>query len=345
MVGIDYKSSPIEVREKFAFSSSDYNTSLRAFRDQIGPVVLLSTCNRTEIYLSCEHSQGEVKAKALQLFAKLKDLDHNFVAEHTNFLAGQEVLKHLFRVSAGLESMILGEGQILNQVKNAYGQSQGSTDALLNQLFQRALAVGKKVRANTEISRGAMSVPSAAMQSIQKLIFPGELAEKKIMVLGSGQVAQLCLELLHSQGAGEHITLVNRSPDNHGLSLVKYGISHNISYGQLQSQLQSQEIVLVCTSAPHFVITPELFEQKTKKVIICDMSLPRNVDPEVRKLAFVNLIDLDYLNETVAKNLTQRSAQTEEAQEILQKEIIRFDEWLLGAEKYQSSSESSAVQS
>ncbi len=334
LIGINYKSSPIEVRERFAFLPIAQEKALSTFSTEIGPTALLSTCNRTELYFSSHLSTEETKKRALDVLSRLKNIDHNFAAEHLTFLHGQAALNHLFRVSAGLESMILGEGQILNQMKNAYAQSQNFTDALLNQLFQRALAAGKKVRAGTEISKGAMSVPAAALQIVQKLIFPTELSDKNIMVIGSGEVAHLCLELLHSQGASNHITLVNRS-ETHSLQLTKYGISHNINYSQLHNHLQNQELILVCTGAPHYVISAEMFDRYDKKVIVCDMSLPRNVDPALKNLPFINLIDLDFLNETVEQNLSQRASHIKDAEKILEDEMSKFLDWCINYNKYQ----------
>lgn len=314
------------MREKFAFLPHEQMAVLSVFKAEIGYAACLSTCNRTEIYLSSNLPAEQVKSKARLIIANLKDLNPNLIAEHTSFFQGLEVTRHLFRVSAGLESMILGEGQILNQVKNAYSSSKDFTNNTLNQLFQRALASGKKVRALTEISKGAMSVPAAALQIIQKMLFPSELSEKNIMVLGAGQIAELSLELLHSQGAN-HISLVNRSL-NHSLQLTKYGINQTISYASLLDYLHLQDIVLVCTGAPHYVIEANFFDKQNKKpIIICDLSLPRNVDPEIKKLSNIQLLDLDFLNKAVSHNLSQRCSQVQQAEEIIKIEISKFIDW------------------
>ncbi|MDX1920394.1 MAG: glutamyl-tRNA reductase [Candidatus Caenarcaniphilales bacterium] len=324
--GINYKSSPIEVREKFAFAGSDLDLALTAFREEIGPVVILSTCNRTEIYLVSDESADSVKSKTFKLISLLRSLDANLVAEHIISLTGSEVVNHLFRVSAGLESMILGEGQILNQVKTSYQNSVRFTDPLLNQLFQRALAVGKKIRNKTEISRGAMSVPSAALQVVQELIDPKELHEKNIMVLGSGQVAQLCLDHLHSQGAVKNVTLVKRS-ESHQLLMSQYGINKAIGYAQLFEEIRLQDIVLVCTSAPHYVVRPDDLQDLSQKMIICDMSLPRNVDPLISKLKNITLIDVDCLKERVYRNTQIRSQKMGAAEVFIDEEMQAFSRW------------------
>ncbi len=339
-VGVNFKSSPIEVREKFAFLPSELQNALKAFSNAIGPTVILSTCNRTEIYCSSELSVNEVRQKSLKLISTLKSLDENLVAEHTILHNAEDAARHLFRVSAGLESMILGEGQILNQLKNAYLNSHDYTDNLLNQLFQRALSTGKRVRTSTQIARGAMSVPAAALQIIQKLIYPEELAQKKIMVLGSGEVAQLSLELLHSQGASGTVTVVNRS-QNHALQLTELGVTHTINYHQLHEHLQTQDIILACTSAPHYIIQPEFFDDPQHKAIIFDMSLPRNVDPELVKMPNIKLIDLDHLKQTVQNNCSERAKQINHAEAILQEELQKLSEWaekrVLYAEEFCSS--------
>jgi glutamyl-tRNA reductase len=331
VLSIDYKSSPIEVREKFAFSSlssSAFEEALQILLTEIGSTIILSTCNRTEFYFSSKYSAEEVKQKAIYSISELKKVDISLIREHLNFKIGDEAIEHLFRVSAGLESMILGEGQILNQLKTAYSQCFKYSDCFLNQLFQKALAVGKKVRAQTEIAKGAMSVPAAALQIIQGLISPQEISQKNIMILGSGQVAELCLDHLHSQGATNNITLVSRS-ESHTLLLTKYGLTKSIDYTKLQDYLYDYDIILACTNAPHYIIKPEYFELKNnKKFIICDMTLPRNVDPKVAEKDFIKLIDLDYLQNTVKENATKRSGQIQKAETLISLEMKRLQKWL-----------------
>lgn len=331
VLSIDYKSSPIEVREKFAFSmlsSVKFEEALQILSTEIGYTVIVSTCNRTEFYFSSKYLAEEVKQKAIHIISELKKVDISLICEHLNFKIGNQAIEHLFRVSAGLESMILGEGQILNQLKTAYSQCFKYTDSFLNQLFQKALAVGKKVRTQTEIAKGAMSVPAAALQIIQGLILPQEISQKNIMILGSGQVAELCLDHLHSQGATNNITLVSRS-ESHTLLLTKYGITKSINYTQLQNYLYDYDIILACTNAPHYIIKPEYFEaEKSKEFIICDMTLPRNIDPQVAQMDFIKLIDLDYLQKTIKENTLKRSGQIEKAEELIYLEMKRLQKWL-----------------
>ena len=331
VLSIDYKSSPIEVREKFAFSmlsSAAFEEALQMLLTKIGSTIILSTCNRTEFYFSSKYSPEQVKEKAIYSISELKKVDISLIREHLNFKIGDEAIEHLFRVSAGLESMILGEGQILNQLKTAYSQCFKYSDCFLNQLFQKALAVGKKVRAQTEIAKGAMSVPAAALQIIQGLISPQEISQKNIMILGSGQVAELCLDHLHSQGATNNITLVSRS-ESHTLLLTKYGLTKSIDYTKLQDYLYDYDIILACTNAPHYIIKPEYFELKNnKKFIICDMTLPRNVDPKVAEKDCIKLIDLDYLQNTVKENATKRSGQIQKAETLISLEMKRLQKWL-----------------
>ncbi|MDJ0625253.1 MAG: glutamyl-tRNA reductase [Candidatus Caenarcaniphilales bacterium] len=335
LIGVDYKSSPIEIRERFSFGEHNLYEALNVFSN-LGNVILLSTCNRTEIYISSKFHQAEsIKQKSFQILSNLKNIDINVIAEHVNFLHGESVINHLFRVSSGLESMIIGEGQILNQVKNSYLSSKDYADSILNQLFQKALAVGKKARSQTGISRGAMSVPAAALQSIQEIIDPAELYHKNIMLLGAGEVSKLCLDHLHSQGATKNLTIVSRS-DTHQLLLTQYGISHSINYHQLYENLINQDIILVCTSAPHYVLSPKHFISQTKQMIVCDMSLPRNVDPEVSNIKNVTLIDIDYLQSRVNENKQNRSSELDNVQKIIRIEIEAFKKWFARKPKVKS---------
>jgi glutamyl-tRNA reductase len=340
-IGVSHKSSSIDIREKFSFSSYELNKALDYLSKQIGPLVILSTCNRTELYFSSEQNSRE----ALKALSEFKKLDLSFISEHSYSFDSINCVRHLFKVAAGLESMILGEGQILNQVKTAYTQSQNHTNGTLNQLFQRSLAAGKKVRSKTEISRGAMSVPAASLQVIQESLNPKELSEQKIMILGSGEVSQLCLEHLHSQGASEHITLVSRSPETHSLQLTKYQSVQNISYASLQTHICEQDVILVCTSAPHFVIDMAELEAIKKPMIICDMCLPRNVNPAVANLPLIKLIDLDYLQKTVSANASKRSGQINQAEEIIEEEIEKFLDWMQKTQTFQKQKNQENAQS
>ena len=326
LLGINYKSSPIKVRERFSFLAPELDTALNSFNEQIGPTVILSTCNRTEFYISSNLAPGELTRKVYRIITSLKGLDENLIAEHATYFYSSKAVEHLFRVTSGLESMIVGEGQILNQVKTAYRQASYLTDALLNQLFQRALATGKRVRSETNIAKGAMSVPAAALQIIQNKLSPSELADQNIMILGSGQVAKLCLEHLHLQGASKNITLVQRS-ESHLLSLTQYGINQSINYSQLFDAIKAQDVVLVCTSAPHYVLQPCHLLDLQHPLIVADMSVPRNVSPEISSIAGVELIDLDYLQGTVQQNLYTRAAETDRATDLLKEEIHKFEQW------------------
>jgi glutamyl-tRNA reductase len=190
-----------------------------------------------------------------------------------------------------------------------------------------------------------MSVPAASLQVIQESLNPKELSEQKIMILGSGEVSQLCLEHLHSQGASEHITLVSRSPETHSLQLTKYQSVQNISYASLQTHICEQDVILVCTSAPHFVIDMAELEAIKKPMIICDMCLPRNVNPAVANLPLIKLIDLDYLQKTVSANASKRSGQINQAEEIIEEEIEKFLDWMQKTQTFQKQKNQENAQS
>ena len=335
-LGISYKSSPVEIRERFAFLPAEIKGYLPLLKKKLGPLVCLSTCNRTELYFSSNLSAPKAKSQVQNLLAELKGLSPSLIREHTKFLADEvEIAKHLFRVSAGLESMILGEGQILNQLKNAYAESQSFTNNILNQLFQRALATGKKVRTKTNISKGAVSVPAAALQLIQKQIYPLELENRQIMILGAGQIAQVCLELLHSQGVA-NLVLVSRSPRKNQ-NLCKYEIAEHLDYQNLTDHISHQDILFVCTSAPHYIINKQIIaSDRSKSLIICDLSLPRNVDPALKGEKKITLLDLDYLNDQVSRNVSQRSQETLQAESIIYEEIHKFFIWKKKALKLES---------
>jgi glutamyl-tRNA reductase len=329
LAGLNYKSNPVEVREKFAFLNDcdSLNKAYEEFSHRIGPVLILSTCNRTEVYLSTDKPLAALEEEVACIFAQIKGLDISFVKEHLIFTHGNDVVEHLFKVSAGLDSMIPGEGQILHQLKNSYFKSSSYCDALLNQLAQKALAAGKKARSQTKISQGAVSVPAAALQLAQSIIAPANLSQIQIMIFGTGEVAELALELIASYEASKTTTVVSRSEKSHSLMLTKYGVSQGITYSQLKDFIREQDLIVVCTSAPHYVLTQDDLHGLKKDLIVCDMTLPRNVDPQISSLPYVNLIDLDHLKRSVESNLSQRKAEIDKALLITKSEIERFNGW------------------
>ncbi|MDX1918164.1 MAG: glutamyl-tRNA reductase [Candidatus Caenarcaniphilales bacterium] len=326
LIGLNYKTSPIEVRERFSLSAEGQSSLYQILQESGLASLILDTCNRTEIYLSGDDlTLAQIKTLVMQIWSEAKGFDSTLVAEHTSFLEDREAVMHFFRVVSGLESMILGEGQILHQVKLSYLKAQNFTNATLNQMVQRALAAGKKVRTHTEISRGAMSVPAAALQLIQQRLAPIELRDSKIMVLGSGQVAELCLEFLRSQGAADKLTLVARSESLNKLS--HHRVSELIEYEDLFLHAPQQDVIIVCTSAPKYVLEPKHLVNLHSSLLVCDLSLPRNVDPHLRNFPNVNLIDLDFLKRMVEQNHSQRANQIIKAEYIIAGEIKKFDQW------------------
>jgi len=328
MLGLDHKSSNTSLRERLSFSTDEAESLLLELRnDMNASAVLLSTCNRTEIYIQ-RNKALEAQATRNELISYLsrsKSMESSLIHECTYFLQGAEVVRHLYRVTAGLESLIPGEGQILSQVKKSYllSQALSCTNSLLNQLFQKALSCGKRVRHESQISSGAVSVPAAALQIVQSLSSP--LNDKGIMILGSGEVARLCLDFLQ----GQKISADNIIVTKRAYSRMPEGYEHiqSTDYENFRDFLAKQDVILVCTGAPHYLLKASDLEGHPRKLAICDMSMPRNVEPVVGTLPQVKLINLDLLQAEVSKNLQKRHGEINLAQNIIQTEIDKFYSW------------------
>ncbi len=326
-IGLSHKSSSIDVREKFALINENSSRVCQLLAERFGGAFILSTCNRTEFYISSKEP-GLSRKTLIGFLAQELSCPLSLAEEHLVSATGLKALAQLFRVAAGLESMILGEGQILNQLKRSYEQCLPYCDALLNQAVQRALAAGKKVRTHTTISRGAVSVAAAAIQTIQRLLEPKEIAEQQIMIIGSGEIAKLTLDLLHSQGAAARLSMVTRQKPSF-LELRDYRGIHNISYVQFKEFLPQQDIIFACTSAPHYLIgRADLGRTESSKALcLCDLSLPRNIDPALSEDPGITLFNLDQLNEEVESSKIARAGQMGAAGSLVSSELERFYSW------------------
>lgn len=318
VAGMSYKTAPVEVREQLAVRPQ----GLRCFgcRLKIGgglsEVVLLSTCNRVEIYGVTE----QVNPNYLNLFRYLASRDLDFTP-HAYVREGDEAIKHLYSVASGLDSMVLGETEITGQVKLAYQTAQEGklTGRVLNRLFQTALQVGKEVRTTTQVGRGATSVGSVAVELAEK-IFDGSLAEKTIMIVGAGKMGEACLRHLAKRGA-RSVMVSNRSPQRAELLAAELG-GRAIRLEDCLRSMVETDIVVTSTGSPTTVLHRReleivMRERNGRPLFLIDIAVPRDIDPEVQMLENVYLYDIDDLDEIVQANLRLREQELARCHKII----------------------------
>ena len=328
MLGVSHHGAPLDVRERLAFSSREILPALARLRDETGARegVLLSTCNRTELYFV--EGDAEVSAAVWQMLSAR--LGHD-ASGYGDVRRDRDAATHLFRVASGIESMVVGEAQIHGQVRDAWEKSRPACGAVLNRLFQSALLTGGRVRNETKLGHGALSVSSAAVQ-LSKKIF-GALTGRRAMVLGAGEMAELALASLRDEGVRAAI-VANRTFERAHALAEQYG-AMAVHYDEAWHALAEVDLLLCSTAAPRPVVTVDrvrdaIAKRGDRPLCILDIAVPRDVDPEVGKLANVYLYDLDDLQAVVSANLARRRGELPAAEQVIAEEVESFWQWVAG---------------
>ena len=328
MLGVSHHGAPLDVRERLAFSSREILPALARLRDETGARegVLLSTCNRTELYFV--EGDAEVSAAVWQMLSAR--LGHD-ASGYGDVRRDRDAATHLFRVASGIESMVVGEAQIHGQVRDAWEKSRPACGAVLNRLFQSALLTGGRVRNETKLGHGALSVSSAAVQ-LSKKIF-GALTGRRAMVLGAGEMAELALASLRDEGVRAAI-VANRTFERAHALAEQYG-AMAVHYDEAWNALAEVDLLLCSTAAPRPVVTVDrvrdaIAKRGDRPLCILDIAVPRDVDPEVGKLANVYLYDLDDLQAVVSANLARRRGELPAAEQVIAEEVESFWQWVAG---------------
>jgi len=329
VAGISHRTAPVEVRERLVYSAPDADAALAGLRgDGVArEAVLLSTCNRTELY-AVEASDGLVGPHVLRGFSDRLGAD---CSAYGYVLRDRQAIEHLFRVASGLDSMILGESQIHGQVRDAWEASRAHAGAALNRAFQSALQVSGRVRHETALARGAASVSSAAVQ-LSKQIF-GSLRGRRAMVLGAGDTAELALECLVREGVRAAV-VANRTFENAEALARRHG-AEAVHFDECWRRLADVDLVICSTSAPHAVVSvarvrDAVARRGDRPLCVLDIALPRDVEPAVRELDNVFLYDLDDLQAVVAASLERRQGELPVAEQLIAAEAERYWQWLAG---------------
>lgn len=332
-LGLSHHTAPVDVRERHAFPAAKMGEALVALRDYeaVREALMLGTCGRLEIYAELEDYESGVA----QIRAFLSNFRHGDVADMDSYLytlLGTQAIEHLFRVSTGLDSMLIGEAEILGQVKDAYVQAQRarSLGKTLHTLLREALEAGKAARSQTEISGASTSIATAAVAKAKEHV--GDLAGKTVLVIGAGRMGALAARRLKSEGASD-IVLLNRSHKRARKVADELGeIARMAEMPGLVDALRDADVVITSTGASHFVLTPgnvaeAMLARPDRPLFIVDIAVPRDVDPEVTRLPAVGLVDVDGLKNVVDVTLEKRREQIPLVEEIIGEHVERFQRW------------------
>jgi len=328
LVGLNHKTAPLVVRERLAFGESGLESSLTGLlgNPAIQEGVILSTCNRTEIYVSTPDLQ-EGGRQLLDFLARARGLDPKDFSNHLYTHAEDQAVAHLFAVASGLDSMIPGENQVLGQVRKAWETARdvGATGPHLDRLFPWAVRVGRRARSQTRINQGAASISHAAVELARTLL--GDLARRTILVLGAGKMSELTLRHLTHCGV-ERLSVSNRT-DARAQELARRCGAHAVPFEDLDRTLADCDILLTSTGAPHFILTRERLDRlmqtrPDRPLFIMDIALPRDVEPSCAELEQVHLCNLDDLQQAVARNLSHRHEEVAEVNRMVEQETREF---------------------
>ncbi|HTA15307.1 MAG TPA: glutamyl-tRNA reductase [Solirubrobacteraceae bacterium] len=331
-LGMSHKTAPVALRERLAFTESQAVEFAEQITEspEVSEAVVISTCNRTEIYLVVG-DPVRAETDVLGMLARSAGIRPTELAQEIYSPRNCDAARQLYRVTSGLESMILGEAEIQGQVKRAYeaAMQAGLTGPLSNRLFAAALTTGKRVRSETGIGSSRVSVPSVAVDLAQDVL--GGLEDRHVVILGAGETSELTAQALAHQGVGT-IFVANRHADR-ALSLAQRFGGSVVGLDGLPDQLLEADIVVSSTSSPHPIVGSEelelVMEQRTgRPLLLIDIAVPRDIDARCGDLDGVTLYDIDDLQAVVQRNLGTRAEIVPQAEEIVEEEIRRFARWL-----------------
>ncbi len=328
ITGLNHRTAPVEVREKLAFENEGLGEALRSLLAATGAEegLILSTCNRVEVALTTEN--GEAPLPAVERFlCESRRVPPADVTPHLYHLEDEKAIHHLFRVAASLDSMVVGEPQILGQLKAAYAaaKAQGAVGGQLEVFLTRAFSVAKRVRSETGIGESAVSVSYAAVEMARQIF--GSLDQKKVMVVGAGKMSELAARHLRRSGAA-HIYVTNRTYERaREMAAVFQGTI--VEYDRLMAALPDMDIVITSSGAPHYILKKTdvrriIEARKNQPMFLIDIAVPRNIEPAVNEIDNVFLYDIDDLGRVVEANIGERRKRAEQAEEIIALEVERM---------------------
>lgn len=337
LVGLSHKTAPVEIREKLCIGREDVSAFLQRMTSSAGvrEGMVLSTCNRMEVLAVLENEGEEGAARMRDLLAGIAAMTPEKLAPHLYTRRGEEAVKHFFRVTASLDSMVLGEPQILGQVKEAYRHAvENKTSGLiLTKLFHRSFFVAKRVRTETKIASQAVSVSFAAVELARKIL--GALEEKRTLLIGAGEMCELAARHLIAQGV--HEILVTNRTHARAVELAAEFQGRAVPFEEFPGELRNVDIVLSSTGSSHYIVRKEQLTEvirarKNRPMFFIDIAVPRDIDPRINEIDNVYVYDIDDLQGIVESNREERRREAAKAEEIVQEGLISFDRWLRSLE-------------
>lgn len=332
VVGLNYKTAPVEIRERLAFEESALPDAILALKNKksILENVIVSTCNRTEVYAVVDQLHtGRYYIK--EFLSEWFHIDQKEFAEHLFIHEHEAAIEHLFKVTCGLNSMVLGETQILGQIRNSFLQAQenGTTGTVFNHLMRQAVTLAKRAHSETDIGANAVSVSYAAVELAKKVF--GDLKDKHVLVIGAGKMGELAIKNLYSNGATK-VTVINRTFER-AKTLAERFEGEAKSIQELQCAIMDADIVISSTGARGYVIEKDMMKnmekmRKGRPLFLVDIAVPRDLDPAIADMENAFLYDIDDLEGIVQSNLEEREKAAEKIMLMIEKEIREFNDWV-----------------
>ena len=331
VVGLNHKTAAVDVREKLAFNGQKLEEGLMRIKTlpEVKEAVILSTCNRVEMYTNVKDT-AKAYESIKDFISEFHGLDRGSLEKSLYAHENLTAVRHVFRVASSLDSMVVGEPQILGQIKDAFefALRKKTTGILLNKLMKKAISVAKRIRTETKIAENAVSISFAAVELAKKIFT--DLSTKSVMLLGAGEMAELAAKHLVSSGVKE-VLVANRTYET-GCSLAKEFNGRAVKFENFVHEIANTDIVICSTGASKYVLLKEqmhyvMKERKHKPVFIIDISVPRNIDPEINNIDNVYLYDVDDIQGVVDSNVQGRQKEAEKAEAIITDEIETFQKW------------------
>jgi glutamyl-tRNA reductase len=335
-LGVSHKTAPLDLRERLSLTEGRSVAALRELTEAetIVEAAAISTCNRTELYLVVS-DPVQAESEALGVLTRKADIRPTELLGHLYSLRGVDASRHLLRVTAGLDSMIVGEAEIQGQVKRAYELAlvEGATGPILNRLFRGALAAGGRARNETAIGERGVSIPSVAVEVAQRAL--GDLSERKVLMIGAGATAELVAQALVARGV-DTVFVANRHHDR-ALGLAERFDGEAIRFETLPEQLVEVDVVVSTTNSPHHIIERDGLEQvmaerEARPLVLIDIAVPRDIEPACREVPAVIVNDIDDIQQIVERNAGVREAEATRAERIIEDELDRFQRWVASLE-------------
>lgn len=331
LTGINHQTAPVEVRERVSFSAQEAPAALDALMaaPSLLETILISTCNRTEILLTTDDPAAAHKA-AIACLTQQKGVLPEQVAPYIYLHREEAAVRHIFRVASGLDSMVMGEPQILGQVKDAYrlAVERKTSGVILNRLIHKTFLVAKRVRSETGIGDSAVSVSYAAVELAKKIF--GTLEDKSVLLIGAGEMAELAVEHLSGQRV-KTIHVANRTLER-AVELARRYQGRAVSFQEIPDMLGSVDIVVSSTGAPGFVVTREQVKQvmrgrRNNPIFFIDIAVPRDIDPDINRVENAYVYDIDDLKAVIDENLQHRRQEAVRAERIVDEAVLTFRAW------------------